>query len=308
MAFPTTSPARPPLRRRVDNPVRDIEVNAMNQGHCLCGSVAWEIVGEPFQAFNCHCKLCRKAHGTAFGTYWFMRQDQLRLTSGMDTMVHYRSSHLLNRRFCGVCGSVVPYPGDNGDFVIAPGGCHDWGRKSDCNIFVPHGAPWHEVTGDLPRHRDYPPETGYPRVEEEPLPESPEGVVRGYCMCGAIEFHTTVPYTRAHYCHCGRCRRGRAAPFASNGIVSIDGVHHVRGEDRLKSYKVPGARRFTQVFCETCGSKMPHIDKDRGVAVVPLGILEDDPGIRPSVHIYGAYKAKWHDITDDLPVLPEHYQ
>ena len=43
-----------------------------SKGKCLCGSVAWEITAEPFQAFNCHCKMCRKAHGSAFGTYWFL--------------------------------------------------------------------------------------------------------------------------------------------------------------------------------------------------------------------------------------------
>ena len=163
----------------------------INKASCLCGSVTWEITTEPFQAFNCHCKLCRKAHGSAFGTYWFMRPDQLRWTSATDTIVYYRSSHLLTRGFCGTCGSVVPYPSDSKDSIVSLGGCHDQGKKSDCNIFIAHNAPWHDITGPLPRHDDYPPETGYPRVEEEPLPPSPEGVVRGSCMCGAVEFHLT---------------------------------------------------------------------------------------------------------------------
>ena len=72
--------------------------HTMNNGaSCLCGSVTWEITAEPFQAFNCHCKLCRKAHGSAFGTYWFMRPDEFRWTSDTDTIAHYRSSHLLTR-------------------------------------------------------------------------------------------------------------------------------------------------------------------------------------------------------------------
>ena len=277
----------------------------MNPGKCLCGTVTWELEGEPFQAFNCHCKLCRKAHGTAFGTYWFMLPDQIRLTGGVDAVVDYRSSEFLVRKFCGVCGSVVPYPSEGHETVVAPGGCHDRGKKSDCNVFVPHGAPWHEVTGDLPCHQDYPIETGYPRVEEEPLPEGPEGVVRGLCMCNAVEFHVTGPFEAAYHCHCGRCRRARAAAHASNGIIPTERVHYFRGEDRLKSYHVPGARYFTQVFCDRCGSKMPHIDPERGIAVVPLGILEEDPGIRPGAHIYQAHQAEWYVITDDLPIFPE---
>ena len=196
------------------------------------------------------------------------------------SIAHYRSSHLLTRSFCGTCGSVVPYPSEARDHIVSLGGCHDRGKKSDCNIFVAHNAPWHDITGPLPRHDDYPPETGYPRVEEEPLPPGPEGVVRGSCMCGAIEFHLTEPFKLVHNCHCSRCRRARAAAHATNGLAAMDAVRFVRGEDHLKSYKLPEPMRFTQVFCDVCGSKMPRIDPDRGIAIVPLGALDDDRGRR----------------------------
>ncbi len=276
----------------------------MNPGQCLCGAASWDLVGQPFQAFNCHCKLCRKAHGTAFGTYWFVEPDQIRWRGDTESVVGYRSSEILTRTFCGICGSVTPYSGDTHGTFVAPGGCHDRGRISDCNIFIPHGAPWFEVTGDLPRHRDYPVETGYVSIEEEPLEEAPEGVVRGLCMCRAIEFHVTGPFEDAYNCHCSRCRRARAAAHASNGRVPLSSMRYVRGEEHLKSYHLPGSRCFTQVFCEICGSKMPRIDKEGRFAVVPLGILEEDPGIRPRAHFYQAFMAQWHEITDDLPVFP----
>ena len=41
-------------------------------GSCLCGAVTWEVSGEPNTAYHCHCKICRKVHGAAFATYWFM--------------------------------------------------------------------------------------------------------------------------------------------------------------------------------------------------------------------------------------------
>ena len=272
----------------------------MNIGQCLCGGVTWELAAEPFQAFNCHCKLCRKAHGTAFGTYWFLRPGEIRLTGGEDITVSYRSSHMLVRKFCGVCGSVVPYGGDVGDIAVAPGGCHDDGKPSDCNVFVPHGAPWHQVTGDLPCHDDYPLETGYPRVEEDPVPSPPPGIVRGWCMCGSVAFQTTDSYMRAWNCHCSRCRRGRAAAHSSDALIDLRHLQFTQGEDHLKSFRVPGARYYTQVFCDLCGSKMPHVDPEHGVAIVPLGILEDDPGVRPGIHVFVASMARWHEITDDL--------
>ena len=38
----------------------------MLKGSCLCGSVRYEIDGPLDGAMNCHCSMCRKAHGAAF--------------------------------------------------------------------------------------------------------------------------------------------------------------------------------------------------------------------------------------------------
>jgi hypothetical protein len=85
----------------------------------------------------------------------------------------------------------------------------------------------------------------------------------------------------------------------------MDGVKFVQGEDNLAYYKVQDAKYFMQVFCITCGSKMPRLDPDRGIAVIPFGGLDDDPETKPERHIYVGDMAKWYEITDDLPVFNE---
>ena len=50
---------------------------------------------------------------------------------------------------------------------------------------------------------------------------------------------------------------------------------------------------------------MPRLDKERGIAAIPLASLDDDPGIKPADHIFVDHKAGWHDITDELPQYPE---
>jgi hypothetical protein len=105
----------------------------------------------------------------------------------------------------------------------------------------------------------------------------------------------------ARHCHCSRCRKARGAAHASNLFAPLDGLSFTRGEDRLASYKVPEAERFTQVFCRTCGSPLPCPQPARGAAVVPMGSLDGDPGVRPSRHIFVASKAPWYEIADDLP-------
>ena len=277
----------------------------MSTGRCLCSDVSWELEPEAYATFNCHCKMCRKAHGTPFGTYFFAQSDQLRWVSATDSIIYYPSSSTLTRGFCGNCGSVVPYSVDDQSLVVTPGGCHDQGRTADSNVFVAYNAAWHEITNDLPCYDHYPPETGLSGVDEEPLESGSADVVRGSCLCNSVQFHVTKPFKIAHNCYCTRCRRARAAAHASNGFTDFDGVTFIKGGGLLKTYKLPDAQYFTQVFCEICGSKMPRLDRDRKLAVIPLGSLDDDPAIRPMDHIYVAYKCEWYDITDDLPRFAE---
>ena len=277
----------------------------MSKGSCLCGSVTWETLAEPYAMYNCHCRMCQKVHGAAFGTYCFFRGGEVRWTSSTDTIVHYRSSDVLVRSSCDVCGSVVPYANAAGDHWVTPGGCHEEMRKPDYNIFVGDNSPWHTINGDMPRCDAYPEESGIPSVEGVPVPGKAKGNVRGSCLCGAVTYQVTEPFKVAHNCHCSRCRHGRAAAHASNGFVSCDGVEFLSGGDMLKTYKVPGARSFSQVFCKVCSSLMPHRVSERGFTLIPLGGLDDDPEIKPVDHLFVASKASWHDITDDLPQYPE---
>lgn len=125
--------------------------------------------------------------------------------------------------------------------------------------------------------------------------------VNGSCLCGAIQFEITESPRGATHCHCSRCRKTRGAGHATNLLVSLSGLRYLQGEERLGKYKLPEAKYFAHWFCEVCGSTMPRWDEARGFAVIPMGALDDDPGVRPERHIHVASKAPWDVISDDLP-------
>lgn len=277
----------------------------MNSGRCLCGKVSWELLAEPFYLYNCHCRMCQKVHGAAFATYAFVHNNEFRWTGSTDSIVEYKSSEALTRGSCNVCGSVVPYQGQNKNRWVAPAGCHDQMRKPDYNIFVVDNAPWHTISGNLPESDGYPEEAGSSSVEGIEAPGKTQGDIKGSCLCGEVTFKVTEPFKMARNCHCSRCRHGRAAAHASNVFTSHDAVEFVTGENNLIEFKVPDARFFTQVFCKVCSSLMPRKDATRGMAVLPMGSLDHDPLVRPSDHIFVNHKAGWHDITDGLPQHPE---
>ncbi len=276
----------------------------MSKGQCLCGEVQWQLSAEPYEIFNCHCRMCQKAHGAAFGTYAFVKASQLEWTSTTKNIVHYQSSEKLTRSSCSTCGSVVPYSTSEPDIWVVPAGNHDHMRKPDYNIFITDSAPWHTLNTSAPGCDTYPEDSdlkvvaGLPPVEEYNLPDTP---LTGSCLCKAITFEISAPLKLARNCHCSRCRRGRSSAHACNGFASFDAVTFLSGEQLLKSYKVPDARFFTQVFCKNCSSLMPRKDPERGIGIVPLGALDTDPNIKTGDHIFVGDKASWYDVTDDLP-------
>jgi hypothetical protein len=128
---------------------------------------------------------------------------------------------------------------------------------------------------------------------------------QGSCLCGAVAYGISGPPLRIYYCHCSRCRLGRSAACAANVFYKADGFRWVRGADLVQDFQLPEAQYFGTAFCRRCGSAMPRVSLERGVAVVPAGSLDTDPGIQPAGHIFVGSRASWDRITDSIPQFEE---
>ena len=278
----------------------------MITGSCLCGSVSWQVDGALDNMTHCHCSMCRKAHGAAFATYVNTARDSFRWLSDEDAVAHYETSPGLTRAFCSNCGSAVPESSGK-ERIDMPAGClnEDPGVRPTAHIFAPSKAPWHTIGDNLQQFEAYPEPDDGPVVARPGHGKGKVGVLRGSCLCGDVAYEVRTPMKFVHNCHCSRCRKARAAAHATNGFTAIDGVVFVRGENKLKTYKLPSARFFTQRFCIRCGSGMPRLDVDRDFAIIPFGSLDDDPGRGADDHIFTGSMAPWYTITDDLPCFKE---
>lgn len=247
--------------------------------------------------------MCRKTHGAAFATYAGVDGDRLAWLAGEALITHYESSPNFFRAFCRQCGSTVPgIAGDGHAFM--PAGCFDEdpGVPAKAHIFVASKAPWYEIPPGLPQFDAWPdPEA---KTIERPEPEDSTSDIAGSCLCGTVRYEVRGPIDRVWNCHCSRCQKARATAHATNGFAAIDDVVFTAGEDNLTDYKIPDAKFFTQTFCKSCGSIMPRKDPGRGIAVIPWGSVDTDPGRGPERHIFTSYKAAWHQIQDDLPQSP----
>jgi hypothetical protein len=58
------------------------------------------------------------------------------------------------------------------------------------------------------------------------------------------------------------------------------------------------------VRCERCGSLLYSVVRAGEYVHVAMGSLTAEPSLKPSMHIFAASKAGWHEITDGLPQHP----
>jgi hypothetical protein len=135
----------------------------MLTGHCLCGSVRYEISGEPLALMYCHCEECRRATGSSLNTSIFVRREDFRIVSGDDALSSHESSPDNCRHFCSRCGSPIfkHFP-DPPDLMTVRAGTldSDPGVRPSAHIWVSEKAPWYEITDGLPQFPKGPPPLG----------------------------------------------------------------------------------------------------------------------------------------------------
>jgi hypothetical protein len=133
---------------------------------------------------------------------------------------------------------------------------------------------------------------------------NPETIL-GSCLCDSVRFEAQPPYSAFRYCYCSRCRKASGSAHGANLFVPDGQFKWTAGEALIKRYRLAGARTFAVWFCGQCGTGVPHHIAARNEFLIPAGLLENDPGMRPEHSIFWASRASWHIETHDLPKFAE---
>lgn len=273
----------------------------MNKGSCLCGDIAWTVDGEFTMLVNCHCSICRKVHGAAYGAFVASSVDGFRWVAGQSRICTYRSSDDGRRPYCPRCGSGVAAVMEK--LALMPAGNleGDITRALDSHIFVAHKACWFDIYDGAPQFDEFSPDYQGTVVDSEPRPTLTDGAVGGSCSCGSVRYEFDGPADSMVHCHCPSCRKARSAPFSTDAFVARDRFRWIEGTDNLVHFDDRTSIHRPVAFCRTCSSPAPAHPDDSGRVMIPAGTIDQDPGVRPRSHIRVGSKAPWVEITDDLP-------
>jgi hypothetical protein len=123
-------------------------------------------------------------------------------------------------------------------------------------------------------------------------------MIKGSCACGGIKFEVDKVLALTT-CHCSNCRKLSGSAFGAYAHVAKKDFRFIAGEDLMDSFESsPGSIRK---HCRVCGSQAPGQAPYLPTVSIPAGLLDDDPGVKPALHVFVSSKAPWWEITDDLP-------
>lgn len=130
--------------------------------------------------------------------------------------------------------------------------------------------------------------------------------LKGGCLCGAVRYEASGEPQRFLHCHCMRCRKASGTGHATNLFLQPGTLKWLAGEEQVRAYKVPEAKRFTNTFCAACGGRLPRQVQGADIVLIPAGSLDDEPPIAPQGRIFYGSRAAWSCGGDGLPVFEEY--
>lgn len=128
--------------------------------------------------------------------------------------------------------------------------------------------------------------------------------VTGRCLCERIRYEISGEFGPVMNCHCSKCRRWHGAVFRTRALIRKHQFRWTAGEQYLSRYD--SSEHVTKFFCRVCGSNLISTYRNRPDFIgLPMGGLEQDPGVQPQANIFVAYKAPWYRICDGRPCHDE---
>ncbi len=130
-------------------------------------------------------------------------------------------------------------------------------------------------------------------------------MIKGSCLCGKVKFQILGEPFSLSYCHCSRCRK-TAGIFSAVLIGKADDLLVTDGQDEITKFTPESDSKFGRCFCKNCGSSLGDM-ANGDVYVIAASALDDDPKIRPTLHIHTTSKPDWYEIIDDLKKFDGDY-
>lgn len=123
-------------------------------------------------------------------------------------------------------------------------------------------------------------------------------ILKGYCLCGAVQFTLEGPAKWIGHCHCDSCRRATSSPMTT-WIGQQDGHWTLTGRRPTAFTSSPGQERG---FCPCCGSQIYYrSSRYPRETHFSAALLEDPNAVTPTVQFHVDETLHWLNDALTLP-------
>lgn len=132
-------------------------------------------------------------------------------------------------------------------------------------------------------------------------------MVKGSCLCGAIQYSATLIPNKIFNCHCQFCRKAHGADYATLALADADTLQITDNDNQLKEHlnDIGGYR----AFCGNCGTRLMNYAPDKNLYFsVTLSTIDTELDIKIDAHVNTESKANWCTPDANIPAfsaLPE---
>jgi len=104
-------------------------------------------------------------------------------------------------------------------------------------------------------------------------------------------------------CYCSRCRKAQTADFGTYFHTNLESFNWKKGKEEVHVFQPKEGD--ARPFCKTCGCRTPIIEEEDDHVIIPSGLLDGDPQLKPIAHLYVGSRAPWVEIKDDVAQFEE---
>ena len=125
----------------------------------MCGRATLEIAGDITDASLCHCSICRKVTGSAYGAYGGVPSRNFKWVQGKECLTEYNLTDNLKKYFCQFCDStLVTRHSSWPDYTYISLGCLDEDPQItlEYHQFVGSRASWDAICDGVKQYEEWP--------------------------------------------------------------------------------------------------------------------------------------------------------
>jgi hypothetical protein len=116
----------------------------------------------------------------------------------------------------------------------------------------------------------------------------------GGCQCGQLRFAAEGRPENVRICHCRQCQKATGSAFFARALYPTDKVAIDGRMTRFSS-----SDRLERASCPECGGFVLSLRKNGSMIAIALSAFDQDPGFKPTDHMWLDEKAAWLVLPDD---------